>query len=127
MNIETARSTLKTKLQGTGIARVYATEPDRVDVPCIVVGNPVGSYDDTYGGELTYHFPIVVLVARSDSQRAITDVDPYIDPTGTASVRAALASMSQARVVGFSNYGAGYTVGDEEYAGVTFEVQVLSG
>lgn len=126
MTLTATRATLATALKTTGIDRVYDTEPDNVQVPCLVVGNPVGTYDDTFDGDITYTFPVVLLVSRAaDSQRAIAKIDPYIDPTDDSSVYAVLREVQGARVVGFTNYGAGYEVAGQEYAGVTFEVQVL--
>lgn len=126
MTLSATRTNIASALTTTGIARIYDMEPDNVQVPCLIVGNPVGNYDDTFDGAITYTFPVVLLISRAaGSDRAIAKIDDYIEPTGDHSVREALMALSDARVVGFTNYGAGYEVAGQEYAGVTFEVQVL--
>lgn len=127
MSLVNDRAAIAAALGATGIARIYASEPDSIEPPCLVVGNPTGTYSDTFEGLYSTTWPVVLLVSRAaDSQHAIAAIDPYIETSGASSVVAALVGVPRAKVVGWSNYGAGYTVADTEYAGVTFEVQVLS-
>lgn len=128
MTIESARADLAAALVHTGLTRIDDYERDTVNPPCLIIGNPLGTYDDDFDGDLTVTFPVTLLVGRQDAARASETIEPYIEATGSKSVPAAIkAHMASGRVVGFSNYGGGYTVGggETEYAGVTFEVQAL--
>jgi hypothetical protein len=120
------KTALDTILHDDGAHRTYREEPDSVEVPCFVIGNPTFTYDEDFDGDMAYSWPLVLLVSRAaDSQRAIQKIDPYTRPTGDYSVRAALASFPSARLVGAGNYGGGYEVGTDFYVGITFEAQVI--
>lgn len=126
MSLAAKRATLETSLQNTGLTRVYPEETEQAQPPCFVIGNPTGTYDDDFDGGLTYVFPVVLLISRAPGgDRAIRDIDPYIQTDGTASVPHAV-NVGQQRVIGFTNFGGGYTIGTDEFVGVTFEVHVLA-
>jgi hypothetical protein len=95
-----------------------------------VIGNPLGTYDDSFGGGYTPVFPVALIVSRAaDSVRAIEAIDPYVDPDNPLSVHAALRSdptlggRAVAGVARWSQFDGSYLYGDTEYAGVTFEIE----
>lgn len=135
MTLAAIREGLATTLEATGIERIYTEDPDDITPPCIVIGNPTGSYDDTFEGGYSPRFPVVVVVSRTpNSTRAIETLDTYVDPTSSLSVTAAVrgdtnlggACMSAA-VIQWDSYDAqAYSWGVDEYAGVTFLIEIVA-
>ena len=126
MSLAAKRATLEARLLTTGLQRVYPEETEQAQPPCFVIGNPTGTYDDDFEHGLTYVFPVVLLISRAPGgARAISDIDPYIQTDGAASVPKAV-NVGQQRCVGFTNFGGGYTIGTDEFVGVTFEIHALN-
>src|SRR5262245_32920543 len=88
------RSGLATRLATvTGLVTVYDKWPSVPVVPSALVGfaneNPV-DYDDSVDEAATLRLVVTVLVQKGEENIAQATVDGFIDPTGAASVRAAL-------------------------------------
>ena len=134
MSLIAIRGGLAAALTSTGIERIHEQDPDSVNPPTLVIGNPLGTYDDTFDGTYMPVFPVALIVSRAaDSVRAIEAIDPYVDPSNPQSVHAALradptlgGTCAAAGVTRWSQFDGSYLYGDTEYAGVTFEIEVLT-
>lgn len=126
MTIAEDRQSISDASKVQGIPRSYPTETDKPEVPCTMVGNPIGDYDETFGGEYTQTYPVLLLWSRSPgTDRAIAALDDYLETSGPKSIKAAIEeAMPNAKVARWRDYGA-YEFAGVEYPGVTFEVQVL--
>src|SRR5262245_6145556 len=72
---------------------VHTEDPGQVNTPAAVVrmGSPAITYGTSMGpGSHDYTFSILVLVSVAVGSPAIVALDPYLDPTGTDSIYAAL-------------------------------------
>lgn len=129
------RSSLRTRLLEINNLEVHEVHPDRIDPPCAVVGSPDEvTYNTTFGPtKVRYAIPIRLYVARVDAEEAQWALDPYIAPTGATSIKTAVenkavtvsAGWDFVSVLGADEYGS-YRVGDAEYVGVEFTVEVIS-
>lgn len=124
MSIASRRAALAAGLATTG-DHVDTYERDIANPPCLIVGNPVGTYADDFEGDFAVTFPVLFLAGRGDLPSAEAEIDLRLETSGTKSVPAAVEAVEGAAVVRFTNYGGGYTFGEIEYVGVTFEVEML--
>ena len=112
---------IKRALDGIDGLRAYATEPDQAPG----VSSPIAyprlvdwAYDEefqTFCDEVAtlYHFDIWVLVDKASGlNRAQTQLNPFVSPTGRRSVKAALESdwtlngcVNYVRLIGGGQYG----------------------
>jgi hypothetical protein len=79
-----------------------------------------------------YTFTVTVFVVKADDRAAQVRVDPYVSPSGTQSVKAAIevdrtlgGVVDTCRVVSVSNY-ASSDANDVLYLAVDFEVEVYA-
>lgn len=105
---------LKATLQAAlpGDVRCYAEEPPNPQPPAVWVYGPVEgtNYDQSFDGVTRYVFAVCVGLSPSDLGRAQTAMNEYLSPTGSRSLRAAVAAAPS---LGLSNVAA-RVVGVEE-------------
>lgn len=113
--------------------RVAETVPDNPNPPIAVLLPPSITFDTSFGrGADTYTFTVLVIVGRIDERSAQVRMDGYCDPTGPASIKAAIesdkslggAAMSL-RVQEMRNYSA-LAVGEVTYLSAEWVVQVIA-
>ncbi len=129
MSLANIRSSLTTALTGIDLT-VYNKIPDTIALPCVVVSlnpeKPV-EYDLTAkNGLYVYHFCIEVLVNKASVAEAQIDLDPYIDPSDSHSIKKVIEVVNLAQiewVKGGIAYGAARFSG-AEYFGCRFELDV---
>ena len=94
MTLATVRAGLAARLDTISGLRVYATPPDSVqELPAAVVAfrGPVATYDHVIGAsDARYRFEVLLLVGSADEGQAQEDLEPYMNPTGAWSVKAAV-------------------------------------
>lgn len=76
----------------TGL-RVYEVFPPAPEFPAAVLAQaePFAAYDQVMGAaDVRYSFQVVLLVSSGDDAQALSDLEPYLSPTGASSVKAAL-------------------------------------
>lgn len=114
---------------------VYDRIPDAIEVPAAVVGMPDPmEYNLTYGPTgLIVTLPVRLFVSRFDSDEAQGLLDTFIAPTGTTSVKRAIEDStvtitSTWHAVDVSRVGdfGLYRVGDMDYIGCEFTVEVVA-
>ncbi len=81
---------IKTKLETIVGLNAYAVEPASPTYPAAWPILRSGTYDADEDGDATYVFGITVMVQAADQGRAQTNLLPYLDKSGTKSVKAAL-------------------------------------
>lgn len=68
---------------------------DNADVPVAMISGPDIEYDKTFGrGHDDYTFGVIVLVQRTADEEGQAQLDAYIDPYGTSSLKAAIEADS---------------------------------
>lgn len=94
MTLATVRAGLAARLETISGLRVYTTPPDSVqELPAAVIAfrGPVATYDHVLGAPDTkYRFEVLLLVGSADEGQAQQDLEPYVNPTGASSVKAAV-------------------------------------
>jgi len=113
--------------------RVRPNIPSLVTPPMAVVFPQTIEYDlNAARGVNRYTFTVSVFVVKADDRAAQLRVDPFVSPTGTASVKAALEAdrtlggvVDTLRVTNVSNYSS-TDANDVLYLAVDFEVEVYA-
>lgn len=110
--------------------RTYPFFPDNPQVPCAAVwlDDPAAEYQVAMNNGLNaYHFVITVLAGRASERAAQDQLDEYLSADSAASVKQALQGNTtlgtKVRVSRAAGY-APYKVGDVDYIGVQFHVDV---
>lgn len=101
--------------------RAYAIEPDKPNFPCAYPRLVDWAYDQQYGGGSTlWHFDIWVLVGvESQFGRAQNQINAYLAPSGTQSIKAAIDHDSRlANTVSYATATGGGAYGRIDIAGV---------
>jgi len=110
--------------------RVSATILSSPSPPQAMIGWPTVTFDETFRGEATYTFPVLLVVSRATDDRGQQQLDTYLEPSGTTSVAAAIhsdptlgaivdsAKVAQARP-GIVSWG------DVDYYQAEFDVEVF--
>jgi hypothetical protein len=107
---------------------------DIADVPVAMVGGPDPiEYDKTFGrGHDDMTFPIMIFASRVSDEEAQENLDAYLDPYGTSSLKAAIESDStlggvveDLRVTGTQEYGP-HDINGILYLGAVLLVSVMS-
>jgi hypothetical protein len=136
------RKGLEVRLKTISGLRTCAVIPDAVNPPLAFVAPATdgyfANYNQSFDGLIVWQFIIRLYVSRWDGARAQDMLDPYIDATGTKSIKAAIeaqphlplttggaAVASDATVRAARGYGV-YPVGNVDYAGVEFVVEVTT-
>ena len=131
MTLATIRTGLKTRLETISGLRVFERPPDSINqLPTAFILPLSGNYNYAMNTGIEYNFEITVLVSRAaDVADAQTNIDPYIDRSGTKSIYAAVdgdptlgGACSNCRVTDFRDYG-GLAYGGIEYLGVKLSLK----
>ena len=132
MTLAAVRDGLVARLDTIAGLRVYEVAPEVVqELPAAIVdqGGPFIKYDQVMGAaDARYSFEVLLLVASADQDQAWADLKPYLAPTGSSSVKAAVdgtvgGNADWARVVQVSKAGQ-VTFQRHSYWGATFQVEV---
>ena len=132
MTLTDVRQGLAQRLESIGGLRVYPSPPDAApELPAAIItpGDPLADYDQAMGGaDVRYSFQVLLLVNSADEAQAWADLEPYVSPTGAASVKAAVdgslgGNADWARVSRASGAGR-VSYHRASYWGVTFQVEV---
>jgi hypothetical protein len=124
------RAGLTTRLATISGLTTAAYMPDTPNVPGAYVGPAIVDYDETFNNEATYTFTVTVVVSRADETQGQTDLDPYLEPTGSSSIPAAInADFTLAGLVD-STRVIRATPGFKDFAGIDYfaaelEVQIF--
>lgn len=113
--------------------RTVATMPEQPQPPVAIVQPETVEYDlNAKNGLTRYNMIVTVVVARADARSAQNQVDAYVAPTGTSSIKAAIegdrtlgGKVNTCRVVSVSNYTMLDTL-EVPYLGVDFSVEVYA-
>lgn len=136
MSVETIGTGLKTAIATITGLQVFAPNelPDTINsYPAAIVLPGVLKYHRTHDDMWDTSFRIVVLFAKQDTPSAMAKMVPYMELSGTYSIKAAIENDRQLggvaddlRVETCS--GAGYTTwGGVTYLSTQFEVYILGG
>ena len=132
MSLTAVRDGLVARLNTISGLRVYETPPDLVsEFPAAVLSQsePFASYDQVMGAaDVRYSFEVLLLVISGDEDQALSDLEPYISPTGASSVKAAVdgnlgGNADWARVTQVNSVGR-VTYNRTVYWGASFRVEV---
>ncbi len=134
MSLANIRSKLKTGLETISGLNVASYIPDVIVLPLAILSlkpdNPVEFDYTAKDSNYIFHFLIDVLVNKGASVvQAQTDLDPYIDPTQTSSIKKAVEAVSFGtdastyRLIGSPTYGV-ITIGSTDYMAVRFSLDV---
>ena len=113
--------------------RAYAVEPDQPNFPCAYPRLVDWTYDDTLAEHsMTWHFDVWVLVGTEPRfGRAQTDLNEYLSPVGSRSVKLAidtdptLECNVDARATGGGAYGR-VEIGGVTALGASVRLEVLT-
>lgn len=129
------RAGLQTRLKTISGLQTYAYLPTVPVCPCAFVGSPQLAYHQAMKGVAEYTFTVWVLTNESKpTEAAQTELDEYVQPTGTKSIKAALEGTSPQTLSGVVDdvvvdelVGYGIYAGDQAaYFGAQFQVRVIS-
>lgn len=127
------RTAMGTALGSVSGLRVRELIPPLVTPPMAVVQPQQIEYDlNAQNGLHLYTFTVTVFVVKADDRAAQLKVDPYVAPTGSGSVKAALEAdrtlggvVNTLRVTNVNNYSSA-DANDVLYLAVDFEVEVYA-
>jgi hypothetical protein len=96
VNVKAVMEEIAGKLSGISGLRAFAYPVAKLPLPGAVVGLPDDiTFDQTYGrGSDALTFPVWVMVARTDERAAANELMPYLDGTGSRSVKAKVESTT---------------------------------
>lgn len=129
------RAGLKTRLATITVLNTYEKAPGTVTLPAAFpIPVPPIEYDETMDSDVTdYNFRIILLLQLSTLVYAQEDLDPYLDPSGSLSIRAAIngdgtlgGAAHWTRLARCSRYGEIEHNGIK-YFGAEFPVEVNAG
>ena len=117
----------------TGL-RVYDYVPEQVNPPAAVLSLGSGMYDQDMDGAVTFNVAVLILVSEGQgAERAQTAFQQYLDPTGDASVRAAVYALAtlggavdDAHLLGWDDPKT-FEVGGIAFAGCEITVELMVG
>jgi hypothetical protein len=128
------RNGLATRLATISGLRVSATLPEQLNPPIAVIGPEAITYDlNNRNGLHQYTMTVTLIVARADARSAQTQLDAYVAPSGSSSVKAAIegdrtlgGKVDTCRVTTVTNYAMTDTL-EIPYLGLDFTVEVWGG
>lgn len=133
MDYSDIRTQLKTRLDTISGLRVYATVPDKPEMPAAIIRPLHLDYQQSMGsgGANRIPFEIILLTPFSASnERSQALLDAYLDNTGTYSLKAAIegdktlaGTVDTLHVSGWRDYGPIEWVGIT-YLGARYDVEV---
>ena len=96
MDVQAVAAEIATKLDTITGLRAFGYPPGQAPFPCGVVVLPDDvTYDETYGrGSDAMTFPVFVFVSRNDDRTAALELMPYLDGSGSKSVKTAVDSTN---------------------------------
>ncbi|HEY7823181.1 MAG TPA: hypothetical protein VIG24_10120 [Acidimicrobiia bacterium] len=127
------RSAMGTALAAVPNLRVRELIPSLVTPPMAVVQPSSIEYDlNAQNGVNRYLFTVTVFVVKADDRAAQLRVDPFVAPTGSGSIKAALEAdrtlggvVNTLRVTDVNNYSSA-DANDVIYLAVDFQVEVYA-
>lgn len=128
------RVAIKDTLDSLGDFNAYALEPAAPKYPAgwCFPGSPAASYHQTFGDATTWNMRVTVAVAAGDVGRSQSNIDPYLAPTGSRSIKALLEAdpslggvVDSLSVKGIVAYGALDIAGTSAVA-ATFDIEVMA-
>ncbi len=133
MALSDIRAAMGTALSAVPNLRVRELIPALVTPPMAVVSPSSIEYDlNAKNGVSRYLFTVTVFVVKADDRAAQLRVDPFVAPTGTGSVKAALEAdrtlggvVNTLRVTDVNNYSSA-DANDVLYLAVDFQVEVFA-
>lgn len=132
MTLSAVRDGLVTRLDTISGLRVYEVDLEgALELPAAVVdqGDPFIKYDRMIGAaDVCYSFEVLLLVASAQGEQAWAVLEPYLNPTGVSSVKAAVdgtlgGNADWARVVRVEKAGK-VTYNRLAYWGATLQIEV---
>ena len=128
------RTGIATRLATITGLNASATVPDTVNTPAAVVYGPEIDFDSTMArGSDDYRFWVILLVSRVNEQAGQEQLDSYLAPSGSTSVKAAVegAGGNLGGVVDFVRVKGVREYGDQEangvpYFGAAIEIEVTA-
>ncbi len=123
---------LKTRLATITGLRALDKIPGNITAPCAWPQPVSEEYDDTFEGDTTILFRVVIAAgAISDIERAQTVLMGYLAPSGTGSIKAAIeaditlsGSVDSCRVLRWHDYGL-LEMGALQFVGALLDVEVF--
>jgi len=133
MALSDIRTAMGSALSAVPGLRVREVLPSLLTPPMAVIAPNQIEYDlNAQNGLHRYTFTVSVFVVKADDRAAQLKVDPYVAPTGTGSVKAALEAdrtlggvVNTLRVTAVNNYSS-TDANDVLYLAVDFEVEVYA-
>jgi len=133
MALSDIRAAMGTALSAVPNLRVRELIPALVTPPMAVVSPSSIEYDlNAQNGVNRYLFTVTVFVVKADDRAAQLRVDPFVAPTGTGSIKAALEAdrtlggvVNTLRVTDVNNYSSA-DANDVLYLAVDFQVEVYA-
>jgi len=133
MALSDIRAAMGTALSAVPNLRVRELIPALVTPPMAVVSPSSIEYDlNAKNGVSRYLFTVTVFVVKADDRAAQLRVDPFVAPTGTGSIKAALEAdrtlggvVNTLRVTDVNNYSSA-DANDVLYLAVDFQVEVFA-
>jgi hypothetical protein len=136
--VSAIKAAIKDRLATISGARVYAFVPPSPQPPALCVLGPVRwRYSSDLDGKTLYTFEVGVYTSPADLGRAQTQLDAYLSPTGTNSIKAAVeggsapyagrlaGTVDWARVVGGNEYGRLVDVAGSQLLYASLEVEAF--
>jgi hypothetical protein len=127
------RNAFKAALDTLGDFNAYAVEPPAPKYPAgwCFPGSPAATYHTTFDEGVTWNMRVTVAVAAGDVGRSQSNLDVYLSPTGSRSIKALLEAdpslggvVDSLSVKGIVAYGALDIAGTSVVA-ATLDVEVL--
>ncbi len=127
MNIAALRAALATDIDAIDDLDCVGYTPVDIVPPTAFVDAPVIQFDDTFGGDFTVTFPVVVLTSKADSESGQAALDTLLPQIRTAVSHTLGGTAQSAHVLRVEGYGADtYQFAGLAYIGATFIVEVYA-
>ena len=132
MSLLTIGQAIATRLETISGLQVFSPDeiPDSINsFPCAIIMPPKTVYHPSQDGGIFSDWRILVIVSRQDMPSALTTLIPFMEETGTYSIKAAIEADRQLGATALDcivtdNSGAGVVIwGGQSYLGTEFEMQ----
>jgi hypothetical protein len=130
--LEDVTTGIKNRLATISGLRANAVEPASPNPPAAwpFLRQPAAEYNTDFDGSMTWHFSVYIVVGTASDQYAQTNLMPYLAPTGTKSIKAALeggvlVDSGGNRVADYATVASIESVGSYEIAGTRLIGAVL--
>lgn len=133
IDVGAIRDGIATNLATISGLRTSGNVPDNVNPPVAVVFLEQVEYDDAFrGGLTTFMFNIMVIVSRADERTAQNQLNEFISPDGTRSIKSAVESdrtlgglVQTLRLRAVTSVGS-TIISEQEYMAAEFSVAVYA-